>query len=70
MTMQVCVHDMENEEVVQEGEKKMLAAGVTGPEGHAQAHIEEAETEAVMRAAVIANQVLTNQKPLCHGTDQ
>ena len=35
----------------------MLAAGVTGPEGHAQAHTEEAETEAVMRAAVIANQV-------------
>ena len=43
--------------MVQEGERKMLAAGVTGPEGHAQAHTEEAETEAVMRAAVIANQV-------------
>lgn len=53
----VCVHNMENEEVVQEGERKMLAAGVTGPEGHAQAHIEEAESEAVMRAAVMANQV-------------
>ena len=38
----------------------MLAAGVTGPEGHAQAHTEEAETEAVMRAAVIANQVGIN----------
>merc|ERR1719210_1338933 len=53
----VVVHNSENEEVVQEGERKMLAAGVTGPEGHAQAHTEEAETEAVMRAAVIANQV-------------
>ena len=53
----VSVHNMENEEVVQEGERKMLEAGVTGPEGHAQAHIEEAESEAVMRAAVIANQV-------------
>jgi len=53
----VSVHHAENDEVVQEGERKMLAAGVTGPEGHAQAHTEEAETEAVMRAAVIANQV-------------
>ena len=53
----VCVHNTENDEVVQEGERKMLDAGVTGPEGHAQAHTEEAETEAVMRAAVIANQV-------------
>merc|ERR1719500_2243390 len=53
----VSVHQAENEEVVMEGERKMLAAGVTGPEGHAQAHTEEAETEAVMRAAVIANQV-------------
>ena len=30
------VHLAENEEVVMEGERKMLAAGVTGPEGHAQ----------------------------------
>ena len=55
---------MENEEVVQEGERKMLAAGVTGPEGHAQAHIEEAESEAVMRAAVIANQVNNKKSEL------
>ena len=33
----------ENGDVVQEGEKKMIAAGITGPEGHAMAHPEEAE---------------------------
>ena len=33
----------ENGDVVQEGERKMIAAGVTGPEGHAMAHSEEAE---------------------------
>ena len=33
----------ENGDVVQEGERKMLAAGITGPEGHAMAHPEEAE---------------------------
>ena len=34
----VSVHQAENEEVVMEGERKMLAAGVTGPEGHAQVY--------------------------------
>ena len=53
----VSVHGLENEEVVGEGERRMLEAGVTGPEGHAQAHTEEAETEAVMRASVLAGQV-------------
>ena len=33
----------ENGDVVQEGERKMVAAGITGPEGHAMAHPEEAE---------------------------
>ena len=33
----------ENDVVVREGEKKMLAAGISGPEGHAMAHPEEAE---------------------------
>ena len=51
------VHSVENEVVVTEGERRMLAAGVTGPEGLAQAHPEEAETEAVMRASVLAGQV-------------
>merc|ERR1711971_662472 len=35
----VSVHQAENEEVVMEGERKMLAAGVTGPEGHAQVRL-------------------------------
>ena len=51
------VHHLENDVVVTEGERRMLAAGVTGPEGHAQAHSQEAETEAVMRASVLAGQV-------------
>ena len=34
----------ENGDVVQEGEKRVIAAGITGPpEGHAMAHPEEAE---------------------------
>ena len=53
----VSVHAVENDEVVTEGERRMMAAGVTGPEGHAQAHCEEAETEAVMRASVLAGQL-------------
>ena len=53
----VSFHGLENEEVVCEGERRMVEAGVTGPEGHAQAHTEEAETEAVMRASVLAGGV-------------
>ena len=33
----------ENGDVVKEGERKMMSAGITGPEGHAMAHPEEAE---------------------------
>ena len=33
----------ENGDIVQEGERKMMGAGITGPEGHAMAHPEEAE---------------------------
>ena len=33
----------ENDVVVREGERKMLAAGIMGPEGFAMAHPEEAE---------------------------
>ena len=37
----------ENGDVVEEGERKMIAAGITGPEGHAMAHPEEAEVKIV-----------------------
>lgn len=47
----------ENGEIVKENERKMMAAGMIGPEGHALAHPEEAEVEAVMRACVLANSV-------------
>ena len=33
----------ENGEIVKENERKMMAAGMVGPEGHALAHPEEAE---------------------------
>ena len=58
----------ENGDIVAEGERKMMAAGITGPEGHAMAHPEEAEAEAVMRACVLANQVQTGDA--CIGFDR
>jgi len=53
----VAYMDAENGDIIQEGEKKMIGAGITGPEGHAMAHPEEAEVEAVMRACVLGGQV-------------
>ena len=33
----------ENGDIIEDCEKRMLEAGITGPEGHAMAHLEEAE---------------------------
>lgn len=47
----------ESAEFVKRNAKKLLNQGLTGPEGYALAHAEEAEEEATLRASALANQL-------------